>query len=77
MLSIHGKTNPLKINISLLFICVFMISWTALPLWPGYLASRHFDYVKAKVDNKGYAVRMLLFRNRLKKTTKRFACCLQ
>ncbi|WP_095558664.1 hypothetical protein [Candidatus Endomicrobiellum trichonymphae] len=64
-----------------------MISWTALTLLYVYFASKRFDYVKTKVDNKVMQVGLLLFRNRLKKAkiclkkcremTKRFACRLQ
>jgi murein DD-endopeptidase MepM/ murein hydrolase activator NlpD len=67
MLIPQGGTNPLKISVSLLFICVFMILWTGLTLWSGYLASRHFDYVKTKVDNKIMQVRLLIFAGQLEK----------
>ncbi len=72
MLIPPGKTNSLKINISLLFMCIFMILWTALTLWSGYLASRHFDYVKTKIDNKVMHVRLLLFANQLEKAKNMF-----
>jgi murein DD-endopeptidase MepM/ murein hydrolase activator NlpD len=72
MLIPQGKTNPLKINISLLFMCVFMVLWTTLTLWSGYLASRHFDYVKTKVDNKVMQVRLLLFAGQLEKAKNMF-----
>ncbi|MDR0820697.1 MAG: M23 family metallopeptidase [Endomicrobium sp.] len=72
MLIPYGKKNPLKINISLLFICVFMISWIALTLWSSYLASRHFDYVKTKVDNKVMHARLLIFANQLEKARNMF-----
>jgi murein DD-endopeptidase MepM/ murein hydrolase activator NlpD len=68
MLIPHGKTNPLKINVSFVFICIFVISWTALTAWSGYLVTRHFDYVKTKVDNKIMHVRLLLFANQLEKS---------
>ncbi len=72
MLIPHGKRNPLKINISLLFICIFMTLWIALTLWSGYLASRHFDYIKTKVDNKVMQMRLLLFANQLEKAKNLF-----
>jgi murein DD-endopeptidase MepM/ murein hydrolase activator NlpD len=72
MLIPHGRTNPLKINISLLFMCIFVISWTALTLWSGYLAIRHFDYVKTKIDNKIMHVRLLLFANQLERAKDMF-----
>ena len=55
----HGKIKPLKLSISLLFLCVFMVSWTGITLWAGYLASQHIDYVKTKADNKIMQVRLL------------------
>jgi murein DD-endopeptidase MepM/ murein hydrolase activator NlpD len=72
MLIPHDKANTLKINISFLFMSVFVISWTALTIWSGYLASRHFDYVKTKVDNKIMQVRLLLFANQLEKAKNMF-----
>jgi murein DD-endopeptidase MepM/ murein hydrolase activator NlpD len=73
MLIPHGKTNPLKINVSLLFMCIFMISWTALTVWAGYLTTRHFDYVKTKIDNKIMHARLLLFANQFEKAKNMFA----
>jgi murein DD-endopeptidase MepM/ murein hydrolase activator NlpD len=72
MLIPHGKTNPLKINVSFVCVCVFMISWTALTVWSGYLTTRHFDYVKTKIDNKIMHVRLLLFANQIEKTKSMF-----
>jgi hypothetical protein len=72
MLVSHNKTNPLKINVSFLFICVFVISWTALTVWSGYLTIRHFDYVKTKIDNKIMHARLLLFANQLEKAKNMF-----
>jgi murein DD-endopeptidase MepM/ murein hydrolase activator NlpD len=68
----QDKANPLRINISLLFMCVFVILWTTLTLWSGYLASRHFDYVKTKIDNKVMQVRLLLFAGQLEKAKNMF-----
>ncbi len=72
MLIPHGKIKPLKLSISLLFVCVFMVSWTALTLWSGYLASQHIDYLKIKADNKIMKVRLLFVANQLGKTKDMF-----
>jgi murein DD-endopeptidase MepM/ murein hydrolase activator NlpD len=64
----HGKKSPFKISVSILFLCSFVISWTVMTTWSGYLASKHFDYIKTKVDNKIMHVRLLFFANRLEKT---------
>ena len=68
----HGKIKPLKLSISLLFLCVFMVSWTGITLWAGYLASQHIDYVKTKADNKIMQVRLLFVANQLEKTKNMF-----
>jgi len=68
MLIPHGKIKPLKLSISLLLFCVFMVSWTSMTLWAGYLASRHIDYLKTKADNKIMQIRFLFFANQLEKT---------
>jgi hypothetical protein len=68
----HGKKKLLKINVSFLFVCVLMISWTTLTVWSGYLTIRHFDYVKTKIDNKIMHVRLLLFINQLEKAKNMF-----
>jgi hypothetical protein len=72
MLIPHGKRNQLKINVSFLVVCVFMVSWTTLTVWSGYLTTRHFDYVKTKVDNKIMHVRLLFFANQLEKAKNMF-----
>ena len=72
MLIPHGKVKPLKLTISLLFLCVFMVSWTSLTLWSGYLASQHIDYLKTKTDNKIMQIRLLFFANQLEKTKNMF-----
>ncbi|MCA6073215.1 MAG: hypothetical protein LE178_06830, partial [Endomicrobium sp.] len=64
----HGKKGPFKISISLFLVCVLVVSWTAITLWAGYLASKHFDYIKAKTDNKIMQIRLLFFANQLAKT---------
>ena len=72
MLIPHGKIKPLKLSISLLFLCVFMFSWTGVTLWAGYLASQHIDYVKTKADNKIMQIRLLFVANQLEKTKNMF-----
>lgn len=64
----HGKNKPLRLSVSLLFLFVFVISWTSLTLWAGFLASRHIDYVKTKADNKIMQMRFLFFANQIEKT---------
>jgi len=68
----HGKFKPLKLNISMLFLCVFMFSWTSLTLWSGYLVSKHIDYVKTKADNKIMQIRLLFFADQLQRTKNMF-----
>ena len=68
MLIPHGKIKPLKLSISLLFFCVFAVSWTTMTVWAGYLTSKHIDYAKAKVDNKIMQIRLLFFANQIEKT---------
>jgi murein DD-endopeptidase MepM/ murein hydrolase activator NlpD len=72
MLIPNGKASPLEINISLLFMCIFVILWMSLTLWSGYLTSRHFDYVKTKIDNKIMRARMLVFADQLEKAKSMF-----
>jgi murein DD-endopeptidase MepM/ murein hydrolase activator NlpD len=72
MLIPHDKTNPSKTNVSFLFMCIFVISWTALTVWSGYLTASHFDCVKTKVDNKIMHVRPLLFVNQLERAKSMF-----
>jgi murein DD-endopeptidase MepM/ murein hydrolase activator NlpD len=72
MLIPHGKTNPLKINVSILFMCGFIISWTALTVWSGYLVTKHLDYIKTKIDNKIMHARLLLFANQIEKVKNMF-----
>jgi murein DD-endopeptidase MepM/ murein hydrolase activator NlpD len=72
MLIPHDRTKPLKVSVSFLFMCIFMISWTALTVWSGYLTTRHFDYVKTKFDNKVMHARLLLFANQLEKAKNMF-----
>jgi len=64
----HGKLKPVKVSVSLLLVCIIMVSWTALTVWSGYLASRHIDYLKVKTDNKIMQVRMMLFATQLENT---------
>jgi hypothetical protein len=72
MLIPYGKTAPLKINVSFLFMCGFMVSWAALTVWPGYLTTRQLDYVKTKIDNKIMHARLLLFENQIEKVKNMF-----
>ncbi|MDR1696394.1 MAG: M23 family metallopeptidase [Endomicrobium sp.] len=68
MLIPHGKVKPVKLSVSLLFLCVFALSWTTLTVWAGFLVSRHIDYVKTKTDNKIMQMRFLFFADQIKKT---------
>ncbi|AKL98265.1 M23 family metallopeptidase [Endomicrobium proavitum] len=68
MLIPHGKLKPVKLSVSLLLFCVFMVSWTGVTVWSGYLASRHIDYLKVKTDNKIMKVRLMLFATQLENT---------
>ncbi|MCL2485750.1 MAG: M23 family metallopeptidase [Endomicrobia bacterium] len=68
MLIPHGKIKPVKISVSLLFICVFAVTWTSLTVWSGFLVSQHIDYAKTKADNQIMKIRLLFFANQLEKT---------
>jgi murein DD-endopeptidase MepM/ murein hydrolase activator NlpD len=68
----HGNVKPVRLSISLLLLCVAVVSWTSITLWAGYLASRHIDYLKTKTDNQIMQFRMLFFANQLEKTKNMF-----
>jgi murein DD-endopeptidase MepM/ murein hydrolase activator NlpD len=68
----HGNIKPKRLSVSLLFLCLGIVTWTSVTLWAGYLASRHIDYVRAKVDNKVMEFRVLSFANQLEKTKTMF-----
>lgn len=59
--------TSLKISGSLFLICVLIVSWTVITPWAGHLASRYFDYIKAKTNNKIMQIRLLFFANQLAK----------
>ncbi|MDR1104334.1 MAG: M23 family metallopeptidase [Endomicrobium sp.] len=48
----HGKKSPFKVSISLTVMCFFIVSWTGITVWSGYIAGRHIDYTAIKADNK-------------------------
>ena len=64
----HGKAKPFKLNISVLVGLFFLVSWTGVTIWAGYLSSRHIDYVKVKADNQIMHIRLALFANKLEQT---------
>ncbi|MDR1952694.1 MAG: M23 family metallopeptidase [Elusimicrobiota bacterium] len=68
----HGKVKPLRLSISLFFLCFAVIAWTSVTLWAGYLASRHIDYARAKADNKIMEYRTLFWTEQIKKTQDMF-----
>ncbi|MDR2772563.1 MAG: M23 family metallopeptidase [Elusimicrobiota bacterium] len=68
----HGNMKPLRLSISLFFLCLVVILWTGLTLWAGYLASRHIDYAMAKTNNKIMEYRILFFADQIEKTKDMF-----
>jgi len=64
----HGKAKPFKLNFSVLAGLIFLLSWTSITIWAGYLSSRHIDYVKVKADNQIMHIRLMLFANKLEQT---------
>ncbi|MDR3307031.1 MAG: M23 family metallopeptidase [Endomicrobium sp.] len=68
----HGKKSPFKVTISLMAMCVFMLSWTGVTVWSGYIAGRHIDYAATKADNKIMKFRFFFLANRLEKIESMF-----
>ncbi|GHT65379.1 membrane protein [Endomicrobiia bacterium] len=65
---VHGQESPFKINISVLFLCAFIILWTTATIWPRYFAGKYFGYIKTKADNKIMRIKLSLFANHLEKS---------
>ncbi|GHT47967.1 hypothetical protein AGMMS49936_09820 [Endomicrobiia bacterium] len=65
---VHGQESPFKINISVLFLCTFIILWTTTTIWSGYFAGKYFGCIKTKADNKIMRIKLSLFANRLEKS---------
>ncbi len=64
----HGKIKPIRLNFSLLFVLLFLFSWTGLTLWAGFISGRHIDYVTMKTENQIMKLRMLFFSDEIKKS---------
>jgi murein DD-endopeptidase MepM/ murein hydrolase activator NlpD len=54
----HNGMPSLRFNLPVLFLLVFGAGWTAMTIWAGFVAGKHFDYYITKADNKVLRAKM-------------------
>ena len=64
----HSTAKPIKINFSLMFLAVCVVSWTGLTLWAGFVSGQKIDYYRIKADNKIMHLRMAFLSDKIKES---------
>ena len=64
----HSTAKPIRMNFSLLFLSVCVISWTGLTLWAGFISGQKIDYYRIKADNKIMHLRMAFLSDKIKES---------
>lgn len=61
----HGVARPRQISLSLPFLAILFVSWTALTTWAGFAASDRFDYWRAKVNSHFLQLKLTYLTNQV------------
>ncbi|MBU2568287.1 MAG: M23 family metallopeptidase [Elusimicrobia bacterium] len=64
----HTSACPVRTTFSLSFLMFVVLLWTGLTVWSTYIATRHFDYWRLKVDREVTRFKLVFFANELKKS---------
>ncbi|MDI6641695.1 MAG: M23 family metallopeptidase [Elusimicrobiota bacterium] len=64
----HSSAKTRKTTFTFSFLLFIVFFWTGLTIWATYLASRHIDYLRVKLDREIMKFKLMFFANELQKS---------